>query len=87
MCKETIPIFEGWPRRFAHRTMFGNYKVWCIQNKHDGHCIYNVKVRVGGHYVYAYGKSEQTMFGRGSYQSVTNIYDNALDFMCEWGLK
>lgn len=84
--RQMIPCFENWPRRLARRTWRG-YKVWALQNKHDGHCIYNAKVVAAKYYVYAYGKSEQTKYGKGSFESVTKTYENVVDFMADWGLK
>ena len=86
MNRQMIPCFEGYMRKFVRRTWYG-YKVWAIQNKHDGHCIYNVKVISRKYYIYAYGTSEQAKYGKGSFESITEVYDNPVDFMADWGMK
>lgn len=86
MSNVRIPCFEGWPRSIAHRNLFG-YRVWAIQNKHDGHCIYDVRVKANEKRIYAYGKSEYEVFGKGSAEDWTKFYPDALEFMADWGLK
>lgn len=85
--KQRIEEFEGWPRHLAHRTLSGNYKVWAIQNKHDGHCIFNVTVRQKLGCVWASGESELDYYGKGSTQTQTRVYTNVNAFLEDWGLK
>ena len=85
--KQRIKEFEGWPRDIARRTIFGNYKVWAIQSKEDGHCIFNVTIHPDAWCVWASGESEMDLYGKGSTQTQTRVYPNIEEFLEDWGLK
>ncbi len=82
-----IPELESWPRKIAKRKRYG-YKVWALQNKKEGHCIYNCKIMIlkdGS--TLAFGMSETELYGHGSEQWMTDTYNYPSEFMDVWGLK
>lgn len=81
-------VFLGkWPKTITKQTKHGEW-AWAIQNRNDGHCMYDVTVhkRPDGK-VQAVGISEQEKYGKGSDEEITKLYADETEFMAEWGLK
>lgn len=81
-----IMAFEGWPKKVSKRTPDG-YRIWALQNKKDGHCIYDVDLYTLDGEVWGCGISEKDKYGHGSDQCVIRFYESIADFLNEWGLK
>lgn len=84
--------FEEWIKEFGEknkcvrRTWYG-YKVWALQNRHDGHCIMDAKVRLNlDGTVNVSGWSEHKI-GERSQWTTTAKYTNVAAFESNWGLK
>lgn len=80
-----IAEFEGWPKGISRRLKNG-YFVWAIQNKKDGHCLYEVRIVVSPAGVLATGTSEQEKYGKGSNQNLIAT-KTIEEFTSEWGIK